>query len=884
MMLNNAMSEITKKPFPSYLEIPAKLPVSFWWGVRIATFIVMLGVMWLVATEPAVGFALFWKVLVPSLPLLFAIAPGIWRQICPMALVNQLPRTFGISKELTLPVQLKNLVYFISVLAFFFLVSLRHVYFNKEPTALLVLVFGALALAFVGGIFFKGRSGWCGTFCPLAPIQKAYGHAPVFIVRNGYCPTCVGCQKNCYDFNPRAAFLSDLADKDPWYAGHKKFFVAGLPGFAIGFFTAQDIAQTSLFSYYLHLVGWIITSLGIYMAARIFIRVTDFRAAAISAMSALVIFYWYAGAGIVTTVAGFVGLQPTDGVLLLPFVCAIGVATRVIFIGASAEKDFRELNSGTTEPRVGIKIDIVRGGASNSDLVSERKSGRSFAADPTRTLLDGIESAGLTLDFGCRMGMCGADPIAIIEGMDALTPPSDDETATLRRLGLEGRARMACVCKATGGGVTIDLGMNPHDLPEPPPPADQRDLGQETGIQKVVIIGNGTAGMAVADEVRRHSATCKIDVIARESHQFYNRMAIGRLLYGRTGLDDLYLMSPDWFEKKAIAVWLNTQAVAIDRQHKQVKLGTGESLPYDKLVLAMGSRAIVPPADGAQLPGCFVLREAADAQAIRAWRQNHACERAVVLGGGVLGIEAADALRRLNLKTTIVQRADRLMNKELDEKGSAILRKYLEGLGIKVITGASVAKVLGDVRVEKIVLSNGDILDSEIYMACAGVKANNEIAAAAELKVNRGVIVDTAMCTSDPDIFAAGDVAELSGAVSGLWAVGTAQAAVAAAALFGQQASYSPPSTLVSLKMDGIDVKGYGHLEGGEGIEEIFDADEPENEHRRLFIADGRIVGAVFVGPPGTGQDVGQAIQNKANLSGIITRLRKKDWAALGSL
>lgn len=878
------MSESTSKPFPSYLEIPAKLPASFWWAMRVATFAVMLAVLWLVVTNPANGFALFWKVLIPVLPLLFAVAPGIWRQVCPMAFVNQLPRTFGFSQERTLPVRFKNLAYFISVLSFFFLVSLRHVYFNKEPAALLILVVGALALAFFGGVFFKGRSGWCGTFCPLAPIQKAYGHAPLSTVRNGYCPTCVGCQKNCYDFNPRAAFLSDLADKDPWYSGHKKFFVAGLPGFAIGFFTAGDLAQTSLPAYYLHLGGWIVTTLGIYMAARIFISMTDFRAAAMAAMSALVIFYWFTGPGIVATLASLTGLPPQDWLLRLPFVLALGVAARVIYLGRIAEKDFRALNAGGAEPKVGVRIDIVRGAANTDDLVSERKSGRSFAADPSRTLLDGIESAGLTQDFGCRMGMCGADPIAIIEGMDSLSPPSDDELATLRRLGLEGRARMACVCKATKGGVVIDLGMNPHDLPEPPPPENQRDLGQESGVQKVVIIGNGTAGMAVADEVRRHSASCKIDVVARENHQFYNRMAIGRLLYGRTGLEDLYLMKPDWFEKKAIDVWLNTQAVGIDRDNKQVQLGTGETLAYDKLVLAMGSRAILPAAEGTNLPGCFVLREAADAQAVRTWRQDHGCERAVVTGGGVLGIEAADALRRLNVKTTIIQRSDRLMNKELDEKGSAILRRYLEGLGIKVITGASVARVIGDTRVQHIELSNGEVLDAQIYMACAGVAANAEVAAKAGLTVKRGVLVDANMRTSDPDIFAAGDVAEFPGAVSGLWAVGTAQAAVAAAMLFGKEASYTPPSTLVSLKMSGIDVKGFGNLDGGEGIEEIADPDEPENEHRRLFIAGGQIVGAVFVGPPGTGQDVGQAIQKKADVSGIIERLRNKDWAALGSI
>jgi len=480
--------------------------------------------------------------------------------------------------------------------------------------------------------------------------------------------------------------------------------------------------------------------------------------------------------------------------------------------------------------------------------------------------------------------MCGADPIAIVDGMENLSPPSDDELATLRRLGLEGRARMACVCKATGGEVTIDLAMDPNDLPEPPPPADQTDWGEETGIQKIVIIGNGTTGMAAADEVRRLSASAKIDVIARENHPFYNRMAIGRLLYGRTGLEDLYLMAPEWYAKKEIDVWLNTQATSIERDSKTVILGTGEKLPYDKLVLAMGSQAMLPPVEGMDMPGCFVLREAADAQAIRTWRQEQNAASAVVLGGGVLGIEAADALRRLNVKTTIIQRSDRLMNRELDEKGSAILRMYLEGLGITVITGASVTKVLGGDRVEHLELSNGETLDADIYVVCAGVKANADLARDAGLEVNRGVLVDEHMQTSDPDILAAGDVAELPGAIGGLWAVGTAQAAVAAATLFGKEARYKAPSTLVSLKMDGIDVKGFGKLGVDDGAIEITDAENTENLHRRLFVKEGRITGAVFVGPPGTGQDVAQAIQKNADVMAIMDRLKTGEWHALGEV
>ncbi len=567
-----------------------------------------------------------------------------------------------------------------------------------------------------------------------------------------------------------------------------------------------------------------------------------------------------------------------------PIVATIAlVAVRVLVNGIRAEKDFLTFKAPSGEPRVRVQVDAVRAGGADAtgDLVTDRASGRSFAADPGRTLLDGIESAGLTQDFGCRMGMCGADPIAIVEGMENLSPPNDDELATLRRLGLEGRARMACVCNAAAGPVTIDLEIDPNELPEPPPPADQVDLGEETGIQRVVIIGNGTSGMAAADEIRRMSTSCKIDVVARENHLFYNRMAVGRLLYGRTGLEDLYLMAPDWYEKHDITMWLNTQATAIDREACQVTLGTGETLPYDRLVLAMGSSAFVPPAEGADLPGCFVLREAADVQAIRAHRQEHGVERAVVLGGGVLGIEAADALRRVNLKTTIVHRSDSLMNRELDERGAAILRHFLEELGVDVVTGASVAAIKGNSRVEAIELTNGETLPAGIFVSCAGVSAITDLAGAAGLTVGRGVVVDAQMKTSDDKIFAVGDVAELPGEVRGLWGVGTSQAAVAAAAMFGKEIAYKAPSTLVSLKMDGIDVKGFGSLETEKGGEEIMDAVESDTLHRRIVIDNGQIKGAVFVGPPGSGKHITQAVQKQADVTGIVDRLRKGDWDAL---
>lgn len=267
----------SENPFASYLEIPTRIPQSVWWMLRIITLIATIGLMFTVAARPRIGLELFWKLIVPLMPLMFAVLPGLWRQICPMALLNQTPQLFGWSRGLTFPLMAKNSIYIVSALTFFLVVTLRHVYFNNEPHALLLLMGTSLGLAFAGGLIFKGRSGWCGTLCPLMPIQKAYGQAPLVLIKNGYCSTCVGCQKNCYDFNPRAAMHSDLADADQWYSGHREFFAAGLPGLAIGFYTAGDTSQTGLLLYFLHMGEWIAVTLGLYMALTRIVRISRYN-------------------------------------------------------------------------------------------------------------------------------------------------------------------------------------------------------------------------------------------------------------------------------------------------------------------------------------------------------------------------------------------------------------------------------------------------------------------------------------------------------------------------------------------------------------------------------------------------------------------------------
>jgi len=279
--------------FPSYTQIKSRLPKAFWWFLRAVILLLTLFVIYLLLFQPDTGLVVFWALLIPLLPISFAVMPGLWRNICPMAMLNQLPRELGLSRENTLSDSWRKLALYISILAFIAFVLLRHPLLNSSGFHLGLILLTALGLALIGGIIFKGRSGWCGTFCPLAPIQKAYGHAPLLLVKNGYCEPCLGCQKNCYDFNPRAAIFSDLNDADDWWSDQRKFFIALLPGLIVGFFNSSYHSEVTLSEYLLSMFIPLGLSTGLFYTLHNLLQINFYKIASLFSMSALTIFYWF---------------------------------------------------------------------------------------------------------------------------------------------------------------------------------------------------------------------------------------------------------------------------------------------------------------------------------------------------------------------------------------------------------------------------------------------------------------------------------------------------------------------------------------------------------------------------------------------------------------
>ena len=451
----------------------------------------------------------------------------------------------------------------------------------------------------------------------------------------------------------------------------------------------------------------------------------------------------------------------------------------------------------------------------------------------------------MTIESGCRMGICGADPVAIKDGMDCLSGISDDEKATLERLGYAPNTRMACCARVQG---PVSVALKP-DKAAAPSISKVQGFSYDKSVANVVVIGNGIAGVTAVDHIRRRHPVTQIDLIAEEPHHLYNRMGIARLVYGKSAMQGLYLNPDAWYGEREIEVWLNTRALQIDRANRQVHLGTGEKLPYDKLILAMGSRAFVPPIEGFGLAGTR-----RPAQGRRRDPRAHVRPAPRRPSGPRSPAAACSGWRRptrctsSGCKATVLERSDRLLKRQLDARSAELLQRYLEGLGLEIVTSAETKAVFGQGRLDSIELADGRRMDAEILLVAAGIQPNAELAKAAGLATNRGVLVNARMQTGDPHILAAGDVAEFEGQVPGLWPISVAQAEVAADVAVGGTKLYDPVVPVTILKVVGIELTSIGRFEAAGSHEEEIALEDASGRYRKLVVADGRIVGAILLG------------------------------------
>jgi nitrite reductase (NADH) large subunit len=805
-------------PFPNFTQIRDPVPQPVWRAARIASVAATLTICALLVADPDVGLELWWGLLVPLLPLVWFVAPGLWRNVCPLAATNQIPRTLGFTRGRTAPPWFRTYAPLVGIAIFLAAVFARPTVFADDGTATAALIGGALVGAFAGGYVLKGKSGWCSSLCPLLPVQRMYGQTPFANVPNSHCRPCVGCTKNCFDFNPKVAFLADVHDGDRQWSTTRKLFTAAFPGLVIAFFTEQELAVMAL------AVG---ASAGSFLALEALLPASTPKLAAVYAAAAINLFYWWAA--------------PGPDWVAWPLRAAVLVLTAVWLRRTFAkERVFLERQGLPTPPRAARLGRALRAALQRAEETEVRfGEGPRIVARPGTPLLELAETAEQPIEAGCRMGVCGADPVHVMTGMENLSPVQTDEQATLERLGLDpAHNRMAC-CARVQGPVTVST----------TPRRDTNvvvtiDFPYDPAVKRVVVLGNGIAGVTAADHVRRRHPDCAIDVVAAEPHPLYNRMGISRLIYGRSAMVGLHLLPDAWYDDNRITCWLNTRAQDIDRAAREVLLGTGERLPYDRMILATGSEAHVPEIRGFGLPGTFVLRTASDALRLREFVQQMGAEHAVVAGGGLLGLEAAYAMHKLGLRTTVLERGRWLLRRQLDQRAGELLRGYLSNLGIEVLLETETAAL----EEGHAVIGDGLRVRADVFLVAAGIAPSVELARRAGLATARGVLVDEHLRTSDERIFAAGDIVEWCEAILGLWPVAVDQAEVAAENAVGGTRTYTGTLPQTMLKVVGVELLSIGAIDGpGELVDE-----DPASLRYRKLVADeeGRVIGAILLGHP----------------------------------
>ena len=371
--------------------------------------------------------------------------------------------------------------------------------------------------------------------------------------------------------------------------------------------------------------------------------------------------------------------------------------------------------------------------------------------------------------------------------------------------------------------------------------------------EPLVIVGNGMAAARLVDELAKAAlGRYAIAVIGDEPRLAYNRVLLSAVLAGDTASHDIELKPAEWWRDRGVTLKYGCAVTEIDVGRRELKIANDESIAFSKLVLATGSTPLRLNVPGAELKGVNTFRDSRDVDLLLALAA--ARKRVVVIGGGLLGLEAAYGLAKAGAPVTLIHLMDRLMERQLDAQAAALLKSLVEAKGIEILLDANTTRILGENRVEGVELADGRSIEADTVIFAAGIRPNIALARDAGIAVNRGIAVDDRLQTGAPDIFALGECAEHRGICYGLVEPAYEQARVLAQHLAGRTAAYHGSVVATNLKVSGVSVFSAGDVLGDETSENIVLSDVRRGAYKKLVLHEGRLTGAVLVG------DVGNAL------------------------
>jgi nitrite reductase (NADH) large subunit len=393
--------------------------------------------------------------------------------------------------------------------------------------------------------------------------------------------------------------------------------------------------------------------------------------------------------------------------------------------------------------------------------------------------------------------------------------------------------------------------------------------GSKQNKQKIVIVGGGIAGVSGAEHARKTAPESEIYLYSKEVELPYYRLNLTRYLAGEIGGDSLPLHPQQWYDEQHIHLHCGIEVSAINPESHTLELSGGKIETYDKLILACGAHPFIPPIPGAQKSGVTAVRTRQDVEGLASMiGHGTSC---VCIGGGILGLEAAGALAKRGAAVTLLEGFGYLLPRQLNEAAAQVLESHLANLGITVKKKANTREISGDGRVESVLLDSSEVLPAELVAITTGVRSNTHLARRAGIQVNSGIVVDSHLRTSAPDIYAVGDAAEWGGTVYGLWEPARFQGAIAGQNAAGNPAEFGGVPRMNTLKVLGIDMFSIGIITPEDGSYTEISA-ESDGVYRRFLFHDNLLAGAILVGDTKITAAIVRAIKDRMDMSALLAR------------
>jgi nitrite reductase (NADH) large subunit len=390
--------------------------------------------------------------------------------------------------------------------------------------------------------------------------------------------------------------------------------------------------------------------------------------------------------------------------------------------------------------------------------------------------------------------------------------------------------------------------------------------------EPLVVVGNGMAAARLVDELAKAAlGRYAIAVIGDEPRLAYNRVLLSSVLAGETASHDIELRPAAWWRDRGVTLKYGSTATGIDVGRRELRIANEESIAFSRLVLATGSTPLRLNVAGAGLAGVHTFRDSRDVDLLLTLAARK--KRVVVVGGGLLGLEAAYGLAKAGASVTLLHLMDRLMERQLDAPAAQLLKSLVERKGIRILLDANTARLHGETRVEGVELTDGRRIDADAVIFAAGIRPNVALAKDAGIAVNRGIVVDDHLRTGEADIFALGECAEHRGICYGLVEPAYEQARVLARHLAGGTVAYGGSVVATNLKVSGVSVFSAGDFTGAETSEAIVLNDAGRGTYKKLVISDGRLAGAVLVGDVTDALWYLELIRNREPIARIRSRM-----------